>query len=191
MTSELLTVAYESFKDLVLGLLCKLIVYQFLLHSFFLLHRLFFRFHQPPRSVWSHVNVPKTFPRDVILYLPPSRAILEMVQDITVPMGFCLLALYPAPAIHLLLDHVFFFFLKVSTEFPLKLLTSIRGLILSLLGTYLVQLPKVGFIQIEKQTRCRMRSSGSWMRAHKELHQPPPSEYLTVFILECTPLFPM
>lgn len=110
MTSKLLTVAYKSFKDLVLGLLCELIVYQFLPHSFFLLRRLSFRFHQPPRSFWSHVNFPKTFPWDLILHLPPSRAILEVVQDITVPMGFCSLVFYQAPAIDLLLDRGFFFF---------------------------------------------------------------------------------
>lgn len=110
---------------------------------------------------------------------PPPSSIT--CQDITVPMGFCSLVFHPTPAIHLLLEHVFFFlsfFLKVSTEFPLKLLTSICVLILSLLGTYLVQLPTAGFIQIEKQTRCRMRSSGSWIWAHRdhcsELHQPHP-----------------
>lgn len=74
--------------------------------------------------------------------------------------------------------------------------TSIHVLLLSLMGltgTYLVKLSMADFTQTEKQTRCRGETH-DFQRAHKthcsELTQTPPSENLTVLILECTPPAP-
>lgn len=105
---------------------------------------------------------PKTFPQDLILYPPPSPGMLEMVEYLTI-MGFCLL--YPSPN-HSIAFRTYIFYLNVSIDLPLNQFTSIRVPIpspLGVLGTYFIQLPMAGFTQTEKQTRCRMRSSGSWL----------------------------
>lgn len=107
---------------------------------------------------------------------PPPSSIT--CQDITVPMGFCSLVLYPAPAIHLLLDHVFFFFFLSEGLHRISSETIDLDSCPDPESSRHSSCPATHgwFFQIEKQTRCRRRSSGSWIWAHRdhcsELHQP-------------------
>lgn len=91
--------AYKSLNDLILVLLCNLIFYRIHSHSFFSCLIAFIRFLKHPRGFWIHENVPRLVPQDLILYFPPSPVMLEMVEHISILMGFCLLCPTPNHAI--------------------------------------------------------------------------------------------
>lgn len=170
---------YKSLNNLILVLLCNLIFYQIHSHSFFSCFIAFIRFLKHPRGFWIHENVPRLYHRILSsIFLHHLSCWRWLNTSLFLWVSVCSTQV---PTTQLLFEHVFF--LNVSIRLPLNQFTSIHVLILSplgLLGTYLVQLPMAGFTQTEKQTRCSMRSSGSWLSEGSQntlLRAPPATHF--------------
>lgn len=136
--------------------------------------------------------MPQGSPQDLVLCLPLSPVMLEVVEHMPVPMGFCLL--YPSPN-HSITVRTQAFFLKVSIGLPLNLpqfMSYFRVCWVSQALT-LSSYPWLVLLRLRSKPDVGWETPGS-ERAHNthcsELTQIPPSENVTVLIRNalCLPL---
>lgn len=154
---------------------------------FFSCYTDFLLISQTAQEVSEAIPMPQGSPQDLVLCLPLSPVMLEVVEHMPVPRGFCLL--YPSPN-HSITVRTQVLFLKVSIGLPLDLPQFMSYFWVCWVSQALTlsSYPWLVLLRLRSKPDVGWETPDS-QRAHKthcsELTQTPSSENLTVLILEC------